>query len=100
MKMRKPDGSYAKNDTENANVFLTHFNNLFNNLTGTDFEPAVIEEIKDGQPENEELGTLPTKREISKALKKCATKKALDRMEYQQKHTKIWKEKDLIFYLI
>ena len=76
MKMRKSDGLYAKNDTKNANVFLTHFNNLFNNLTGTNFDPTVIEGINDRQPKNEKLGTTPTKWEISKALRKMRYEKS------------------------
>ena len=90
MKMRKSDGTYAKNDTENANVFHEHFNKLFNNKTGTEYDPAVIEEIKDRQSENEELGMTPTRKEISKALKKMRYKKAPDQTEFRPKHIKTW----------
>ena len=68
IKMKKSDGTLAKNDIENAQVFQQHNTKLYNNKSGTKYNEAVIDEIEDGQPENEKLGIIPTRDEVEKAF--------------------------------
>ena len=50
--MKKSDGTLAKNDIENAQVFQQHNTKLYNNKSGTKYNEPVIDEIDDGQSEN------------------------------------------------
>ena len=75
IKMRKVDGTFAKNDAENAEVFEKHFRKLFNNINGTNYEPTVLDELTKIQTDNR-LGESPTIAEINYAISKMANEKS------------------------
>ena len=65
MKMKKTDGTMAKNDTENAKVFEDHFKKLFNNTTGANYDPEILAEITKIETDPT-LDKAPTRAEIKK----------------------------------
>ena len=76
MKMKREDGSYAKNDIENAEIFQKHFTKLYNNTTDTAYDPTILDEIIDPQPTNSKLAMPPKEEEVRKALTKMQYKKS------------------------
>ena len=75
MKMKKADGTMAKNNMENAKVFEDHFKKLFNNTTGTNYDPEILAELT-GIETDPTLDKTPTRAEIKKAIAKIANEKA------------------------
>jgi hypothetical protein len=90
IKMKKPNGEYATNDSENAEVFKNHFKKLYN--MDCTYDPTVIEEIPINQIK-ESLADTITKQEIQKALSKMNYKKVLAPTAYPPKPSKIYKVK-------
>ena len=74
MKMKKADGTMAKNDMENTKVFEDHFKKLFNNTTGTNYDPKISAELTEIDTDPT-LDKTPTRAEIKKALAKRANEK-------------------------
>jgi hypothetical protein len=72
IKMKKANGKYATNDTENAEVFQHHFKKLY--TMERTYDPLIIEEIPQN-PTKESLDNQPTFKEIIKALTKMQYEK-------------------------
>jgi hypothetical protein len=75
IKMRKPDGTLAKNEQENAQVFLSHFEKVANLREESSFDPTIFQEI-DQLPTVNELDLPPTRKELSIALRKMQYEKS------------------------
>jgi hypothetical protein len=76
IKMRKADGTLARNEEESAKVFRKHFEeNVFNRNEQSSYDPTVLDEI-DQVPINNHLGTTPTDKEIRQALSKMQYEKS------------------------
>ena len=73
MKMKKPDGSLARNDKENAKVFQKHLTKVLNKVD--EYDPTILEEI-DTIEEDPSLGLVPSTDEIKRALVKMKLDKA------------------------
>ncbi len=70
---RFKDGKLAKNADENAEVLKSHFSSLFNSQVEVD--NTVLEEIPKHEIQHE-LGKVPSKAEIRRAISKMANNKA------------------------
>ena len=73
--MRKEDNTFANTEAENAEGCKKHFTNLFNIITSTLYDPTILKLI----PQiitNNNLGELPTTKEIRKAIQKMQYKKS------------------------
>jgi hypothetical protein len=66
--MRKPDGTLAENEHENAQVFLKHFEKVANLKEESSFDPTIIQEIDQLPTVNELLDLPPTRKELGIAL--------------------------------
>ena len=74
--MKKPDGTHAKNDAENAEAFCkNHFLKLHNNTAGTDCDPSALDDLTQ-VPTNAKLGDVPTSKDIRSALGRMQNEKA------------------------
>ena len=62
IKIRKTDGELAKSDKENAEVFFTHFDKIFNSQH-VPCDPLALNIIKDRDPKDI-AGDVPTIEEI------------------------------------
>ena len=75
MKMKQLNGQLAKNDLENAEIFKTHFEKLYNNFETTTYDETVLEELTEIQ-EDTKLESTPTAKEIHNALTRMQYEKS------------------------
>ena len=67
-------GTFAKNNSKNAQVFQQHNTKLYKNIFDTKYDKTVIDKIEDGQTKNKQLGITPTRNEVGTDFKKWHTK--------------------------
>jgi Reverse transcriptase (RNA-dependent DNA polymerase) len=73
IKMKKPDGNYAINDNDNAEVFRIHFKKLYN--MDCTYDPTVLQVISKN-PTNITLAEQFTRKEVQQALSKMKYEKS------------------------
>jgi hypothetical protein len=75
MKMRKRDGSLAKTDLENLEVWTPHFTKLYNRIEETRYDPTLLEELTP-IAQDHTIGEAPTIDEVQQAFKKMQYEKS------------------------
>jgi hypothetical protein len=70
--MKKPDGNFAINDNENAEVFKNHFEKLYN--MDCSYDHNILQEIP----------TMETKQPLAKQFTEREIKQALKKMKYEK----------------
>eukprot|EP00957_Ditylum_brightwellii_P055229 4186449-Ditylum_brightwellii.AAC.1 len=75
--MYKEDEKKATSDEENAKIFATHFEKIFNNASPLPCDLSILDEIENS-PELSHLAEEPLLEEVSTAIKCMANGKATD----------------------
>jgi hypothetical protein len=75
IRMYKEDGKKATSDEENAKIFATHFEKIFNNPSPLPCDLSILDEIENS-PELSHLAEEPLPEEIRAAIKRMTNGKA------------------------